>query len=142
MRAVGREHARPAIGIAERNQVLAEQPQAYRRAVRLSQLGGEHGRQPEAPEYLAHGRPRPDAGDELVLLLAEHQLLSSPRSAALCTNEGSSTWAKSKFSAFLFCALMAGMMSANCSSLGYGSTGWMALWYSYMYLTVRSSSVL
>ena len=46
------------LGIAEADELVAEQPHAHRRAIGLGQLFGEQRRQPVAPEKIAHRRAR------------------------------------------------------------------------------------
>ena len=53
-------------GIAERDQLLAQQHQAHLRTVGL-ELGREAGRDPELPHELSHRSRASDAGEKLVL---------------------------------------------------------------------------
>ncbi len=67
VRATRVDDADPAIRVAEREQVLAEQPEIDRRAVGLSDLPGEEGGHPVATHHLAERRARPDACQQLIL---------------------------------------------------------------------------
>ena len=70
MRAVVVRGSRLAVGVAERDQVFAEQPEAEGIAVRRRQLGRQQRGQPEAAEQLAHRRAGPGARQELVVFFA------------------------------------------------------------------------
>jgi hypothetical protein len=61
-----------AVRVAEGDELLAEQQDPHGVAVGGRQLGGEHGGDPVFPHQVAHGGPRPNARDELVVFFAEH----------------------------------------------------------------------
>ena len=69
MQAVFVEHAEPALGVAEDDEVFAQQPGAHRRAVGLGHLLRQAGRQPVPAHELAHRRAAFDAAEKIVLLL-------------------------------------------------------------------------
>src|SRR5690242_13650688 len=58
--------------VAERDQPLAEQLHAHRRAVRPRQLLGEHRWNPVAAKQLAHRRARIGAAEIFVLFVGDH----------------------------------------------------------------------
>ena len=62
-----------ALAVAERDEVLAEQFDAHRRAVRLGDLPRQAGRDPIPPHRIAHRRAGPDAGDQFVFLRWQHR---------------------------------------------------------------------
>ena len=57
-----------AVGVAERDQVLAEQPHAHRRAVGLGDLAREQRGDPIPPHRVAHRGALAHPGDEFVFL--------------------------------------------------------------------------
>ncbi|OLT19243.1 hypothetical protein BJF78_36370 [Pseudonocardia sp. CNS-139] len=69
MRAVLLDQAHAAVGVPERDEVLAEQPDPDRVAARGRDLADQQCGRPVATQQLTHGRPRPHAGQELVVLL-------------------------------------------------------------------------
>ena len=66
------------LAVAERDQVLAEQPDAHRRAVGDRHLPRDQRRDPEPAEQRSHWRARTGAGQRLVLVPGQHGD-SSPR---------------------------------------------------------------
>ncbi len=70
MRAALVEQADAAVGVAEQHQVLAQEPHAHRRRVRLGDLMGERRRNPIAAHQFAHRRAGADAGEQFVFFLA------------------------------------------------------------------------
>jgi hypothetical protein len=66
MRAAMLHDADPAIGVAEGDELLAEQQQPHRLAVGL-QFRRKTGRNPVFPHQIAHGRARPNARQHLVV---------------------------------------------------------------------------
>ena len=58
----------PAGAVAERDEILAQQPDAHRRAIGLGDLARQQGRNPIPPHRLAHRRPGSDPGQQLVFL--------------------------------------------------------------------------
>ena len=78
VRAVLLHQADPAAGVAERHQVLAEQPHPGRRAARLGDLGRQAGRRPVPAQQLAHQRPRAHPGQDLVVFRLKHAGASIP----------------------------------------------------------------
>ena len=72
MRAEFLDQADAALGVAERDEVLAEQADAHRRAVGLGDLARKQRGDPVAAHRVAHRRARADAGDEFVLLARQH----------------------------------------------------------------------
>ena len=66
------EDADLAVAVAEGDEVLAQQLDAPRIAVRSRQLRRQQGRHPEAPKRLAHRRSRPDPADQLVVFPRQH----------------------------------------------------------------------
>ena len=73
MRAVRLDDADAAVRRPERQQVLAEDLDLLGRPVALRQLLAEQRRHPEAAQQVAHRRARAAAGQELVVLAADHQ---------------------------------------------------------------------
>ena len=67
VRAVLLHQADPAAGVAERDQVLAEQPHPGGRAARLRDLRRQAGRRPVPAQQLAHQRPGTHPGQDLVV---------------------------------------------------------------------------
>ena len=59
-------------GVAEGDQVLAQQPDPGGRAARLGDLGRQAGRRPVPAQQLAHQRPGPDTGQDLVVFRLKH----------------------------------------------------------------------
>src|SRR5580700_9867361 len=51
------EELDPAVAVTERDEVLAQQPDAHRRAIGLGDLAHQESRDPIAPHRLAHRRP-------------------------------------------------------------------------------------
>src|SRR6266700_561228 len=62
-----------ALGIPKRNESLRQKLDAHRRAIRLRQLFRQHGRDPIAPEQVAHRRVRPGPGEKVVELAGRHR---------------------------------------------------------------------
>jgi hypothetical protein len=62
------EEPDPAIAVAERDEILAQQPDAHRRAIGLGDLAHQQGRDPVAPHRIAHRCPASDPGQQLVFL--------------------------------------------------------------------------
>src|SRR6185437_9615836 len=60
------DEADAALRIAERHQLLAEQPHAHRRTVRLLELASEQRRHPVAAEQVAHERAGTGLGQQPV----------------------------------------------------------------------------
>src|SRR5262245_561193 len=73
VRALGLDQAHAALRIAERDQLLAEQLHADRRAIGLGKLARQRDRLPEAPEILAHQRAGAGAAQQLVVGCAQHR---------------------------------------------------------------------
>ena len=71
VRAGARDQAVAAVLVAEQHEVLAEQAQRLDRAI-SGELVNKRGRLPVAPHQLARGRAGAGAGDEIVLLGAQH----------------------------------------------------------------------
>lgn len=69
--AIAVEQAVAAALVAKQHEVLAEQPHRLDRALALELLD-ERRRLPVLAHQLAGRRPRPDPGDQVVLLLAHH----------------------------------------------------------------------
>ena len=78
MRAVCGQQANRAVGVAERNQVFAEQPHAHGIAVRVRQLRRQQGGHPVAPHDIAHRRPGANSGDQFVVFSFQHGYGRSP----------------------------------------------------------------
>ena len=72
-----RDDADHAVGIAERQQVLAEQADADRRTVGLGHFGYKNRRLPIATEKLTRRRLRADPHQAFILFSREHRLSSS-----------------------------------------------------------------
>ena len=51
--------------------------QANRAAVGVAEFGGEQGRNPVVTHHLAHRSSTPDLANEVILLLAQHRIVSS-----------------------------------------------------------------
>ena len=79
MRAVALDQADRAGGRAIRDEVLAEQAHAQRRALGLRQLARQRGRYPVLAQQIPHGRARAHAAEQLVVLAAQHQILPGTR---------------------------------------------------------------
>jgi hypothetical protein len=75
--------ADPAVGRAEGDEVLAEQPHPLGRAVGL-ELGRAARRHPIFAQHRAHRRARPDPGQQLVVCAVEH--LASPLAGETTTS--------------------------------------------------------
>ena len=73
MRAVVLDQPDPTRRDAERDEVLAEQTHAHRRAVGLGELGGEQRGNPVLADEVARGCPGSDAAEEVVLGGGEHR---------------------------------------------------------------------
>src|SRR5947209_5045430 len=73
MRAEFVDQTDPAVAVAERDEILAEQFDADRRTVRLGDLRRQAGGDPISPHRLAHRRPSADAGDQFVFLRWQHR---------------------------------------------------------------------
>ena len=86
MRAELVDHADLAVGGAEGDEVLAQEPHADRRAIRLRQLPRQQRRNPIAAHGLAHRRPGADPGQTLVLFARQHGLppSSAERPRSIC----------------------------------------------------------
>jgi len=72
MWAVVRQQANMASGVAESDELFAEQRDSDGIAVGARQLRGQHRRNPVAPHGGAHGRTRSRQRDALVVGLTEH----------------------------------------------------------------------
>ena len=72
MRALSGEQAHAPVGVAEGDQILAEEAHLLGRAIRRRQLGRRQGRHPVLPQQFAHGRAAPHSTQELVVLSREH----------------------------------------------------------------------
>ncbi len=72
MRAGVGEQSDLAVGVAERDELLAEHEHADGIAIGGRQLFAEHGGQPVLAEEVAHRGAESDPGDELVFFLTEH----------------------------------------------------------------------
>ena len=66
------------LGVAEDDQILAQQTDALRVAARVRDLGAEHHREPVLAQQTAHRRPGAYAGQQFVVFLGEH---GAPRRA-------------------------------------------------------------
>jgi hypothetical protein len=66
------DDADPSVGLAERQEVLAEEADLLRRPVALGQFLREEGRHPEAPQQVTHRRVGPALRQESVFG-CEHQ---------------------------------------------------------------------
>ena len=86
MRAELLQEPDPSGAVAERDQRLAEQPDADRRAVRLGDLARQQRGQPVAPHQPAERRPLPHPGDELVVFPGQHP--SSPAKPGAAIRDG------------------------------------------------------
>ncbi len=73
MRAVRLDDADPAVGGAEGQQLLAQDPDLLGRAVALGQFLGQQRRHPEAAQQLAHRRGGAALRQKFVVRLAQHQ---------------------------------------------------------------------
>jgi len=60
------DQADAAVGIAKRQQILAQDADAHLRSIRLGKLGIEQNRQPVAAHQVAHRRARTDADEQLL----------------------------------------------------------------------------
>src|SRR5260221_746941 len=70
------------VAVAERDQLLAQQFHANRRAVALRQLRVEQRGYPVAPEQLTHRRAGAGAGEQFIHLLSQHGALIVPAPAS------------------------------------------------------------
>src|SRR5207247_300738 len=77
------EQAELALVVAEEDEVLAEQTHRHHRPLALELLG-ERRWVPILPQQLAAGRARPDAGDAVVLFLADHGGSQGPVQDRFC----------------------------------------------------------
>ena len=77
MRAARIEKPYPPFGVAEGDQVLAQDLDADGRAIGLRQLLRQQHGHPEAAEEIAHRRARPGPREQLVVIGAEHRVTSS-----------------------------------------------------------------
>jgi hypothetical protein len=68
MRTALAEQSDLARAVAERDEILAEDPHADRRRIRTGEIGRLQDRQPVLPEEVAHERPRSDARQGFVVL--------------------------------------------------------------------------
>ena len=66
------EHADTPVGVAEGDEILAEEPDANRRTIALDQLLREQRRYPMSPHQPAHGGVAFDAAEQFVLFTGEH----------------------------------------------------------------------
>src|SRR5437764_3718840 len=73
MRAEFVDQADPAVAVAERDEILAEQLDADLRTVRLGDIRRQASGVPIPPHRLAHRRPGSDAGDQFVFLRWQHR---------------------------------------------------------------------
>src|SRR5256714_3001955 len=73
MRAEFVDQTDPAVAVAERDEILAEQSDAGRRTVRLGDLRRQAGGGPKTPHRPAHPRPGADAGGQFVFLRWQHR---------------------------------------------------------------------
>ena len=80
MRAIFVEHAEPALGVAEHHEVLAQQLDAQRLAVRLGHFLRKAGRDPVAAHDRPHRRVAFDAAQEIVFFRRH----ASSREAFFC----------------------------------------------------------
>ena len=62
------EQPDPALAVAERDEILSQQPDARWRAIGLGDLARQQGRDPIPPHHLAHRCPRSGPGQQLVFL--------------------------------------------------------------------------
>ena len=74
MRAAMLHDADPAVGVAEGDELFAEQHEPHRLAVGL-EFGGETGGDPVFPHQIAHGRPRPNARQQFIRGCRQHGFL-------------------------------------------------------------------
>src|SRR5271166_4795778 len=72
MRTIFVEEPDPAVAVAERDEILAQQPDTHRRPIELGDLTHKQGRDPIAPHCLAHRCPTSDPGQQLVFLTYKH----------------------------------------------------------------------
>ena len=86
MRAEFVDQTDAALAVAERDEVLAEQPDAHRRAVGLGDLRRQAGGDPIPPHRIAHRRPGPDAGDQFVFLRWQHRDFLLARASGMPRN--------------------------------------------------------
>src|SRR5580704_8103274 len=70
------DQADAALAVAERHEVLTQQPDPHGRAVGLGDLACQAGRDPIPPHRVAHRAALPDAGDQFVFLGWQHGRLS------------------------------------------------------------------
>src|SRR5687767_14535156 len=91
MRAGIRHQTDIALAVAEADQLLAEEHYANRVAGWLH-LGGEHRGDPILPHQVAQRRAGSDSGDQLVVFLAEHDLLLTRHCARSQTTVSLLSW--------------------------------------------------
>src|SRR5579864_2454911 len=85
MRAVVLDESDPAVGVAEGDQVFAEEPNTHRRAVRLGEFLGYNRRQPVLPQQVTHDCTGPDTSEEFVFFFTQHE--RSPRLTSVVAAE-------------------------------------------------------
>jgi hypothetical protein len=76
MRTIFVDHAKPALAVAKHHEILAEQSDLQRRAIRLGHLLDQAGRHPVAAHDLTHRRVALDAAQQVVFLCGHHRLAS------------------------------------------------------------------
>ena len=69
------DEAHAPLAVAERDKVLAEEPNAHGPAVVVRQVGGEQAGVPVAAQHAPHRRAGPGSADEFVVFLCEHDRL-------------------------------------------------------------------
>ena len=74
MRAAMLHDADPAVGVAEGDQLFAEQQEPHRLAVGL-EFGRETGGNPVLPHQITHGRTRPNARQHVIRGCSQHGFL-------------------------------------------------------------------
>jgi hypothetical protein len=75
VRAISSEQAHLPVRVAERDQVLGEDADAYWRTVRLWQLARESNGQPEAAKQITHRCAWASAAEQLIFRLRNHRNL-------------------------------------------------------------------
>lgn len=73
------EEANPPGRVAERDEILPEEADPEGRPIRRRQLRREKGRKPVLAHEVAHRGTRSDAGQQLVIFLAQHRYFPTPR---------------------------------------------------------------
>jgi hypothetical protein len=71
MRAEGADEADFAVGVAERDQIFTEQPNAHWRAICLREFSGQCGGYPITPQRLSHRRAGSYPCQTFIIRLAE-----------------------------------------------------------------------